>query len=166
LDALNVAALGREKKMEEAILRGLRLLPADLGAQLKSMLSPQSLAIVVAGLVGLAVAQAFGIGELIDALVLIAEIGFCGWGAVDGCRDLLQSIRTALNARTERDLDKAGRYFASAVTKIGGSAQKTAPLLSRSGRIQCQRGQATLSGRWPCVCSGQSSSDRIQTCTK
>jgi hypothetical protein len=122
MDALNVAALSREKKVEEAILRGLPLLPADVGAQLKSMLSPQSLAIVVASLVGLAVAQAFGIGELIDALVLIAGIGFCGWGAVDGCRDLLQSVRTALNARTERDLDEAGRYFASAVTKIGVNA--------------------------------------------
>ncbi|HMF54653.1 MAG TPA: hypothetical protein VK593_09900, partial [Edaphobacter sp.] len=77
MDALNVAALSREKKVEETILRSLRLLPADVGAQLKSMLSPQSLAIVVASLVGLAVAQAFGIGELIDALVLIAGIGFC-----------------------------------------------------------------------------------------
>ena len=89
------------KKVEQAILRGLRLLPADVGAQLKSMLSPQSLVVVVASLVGLAVAQAFGIGELVDALVLLAGIGFYGWGAVDGCRDLLHSIRTALNARTD-----------------------------------------------------------------
>jgi hypothetical protein len=122
VDALNVAALSREKKVEETILRGIRLLPADVGAQLKSMLSPQSLAIMVASLVGLAIAQAFGIGEFIDALVLLAGIGFCGWGVVDGGRDLFHSVRTALNARTERDLDEAGRYFASAVTKIGVSA--------------------------------------------
>jgi hypothetical protein len=41
---------------------------------------------MVATLVGLAAAQAFGIGELADALLLIAGIGFCGWGAVDGCK--------------------------------------------------------------------------------
>ncbi len=122
MDPLNVAAMSREKKVEEAILRGTRLMPTAVGAQLKSMLSPKSLAIIVASLVGLAVAQAFGIGELVDALVLIAGIGFCGWGAVDGCRDLLHSVRIAMNARTERDLDEAGRYFASAVTKIGVNA--------------------------------------------
>jgi hypothetical protein len=122
VDTLNVAALSREKKVEEAILRGIRLLPASVGAQMKAMLSPQSLALVVASLVGLAVAQAFGIGELIDGLVLIAGIGFCGWGAVDGCRDLLHSMKTALSAKSERDLDEAGRYFASAVTKIGVNA--------------------------------------------
>ena len=119
---LNVSSMTREKKVEEMILRGSRLLPAEVGAQLRAMLTPQTLAVVVASLVALAVAQAFGIGELVDALVLIAGIGFCGWGAVDGCRDLLRSVRTALSAQTERDLDEAGRYFASAVTKIGINA--------------------------------------------
>ncbi len=122
MNPLNVPAMSREKKVEETILRGIRLLPGDVGAQLKSMLTPQTLAIMVASLVALAVAQAFGIGELIDALVLIAGIGFCGWGVVDGGRDLFRSIRTALSARTESDLDEAARYFASAVTKIGVNA--------------------------------------------
>ena len=122
MDALNVAAMSREKKVEETILRGGRLAPADVGAQLRSMLTPQSLAIMVATLVGVAVAQAFGIGELIDALVLLAGIGFCGWGVVDGGRDLFHSIKIALDARTERDLDEAARYFASALAKIGINA--------------------------------------------
>ena len=52
MDALNVAAMSREKKVEETILRGGRLVPADVGAQLRSMLTPQSLAIMVATLVG------------------------------------------------------------------------------------------------------------------
>jgi hypothetical protein len=122
VDALNVAGMTREQKVEETILRGVRLLPADVGAQFRSMLTPKSLAIMVGSLVALAVAQAFGIGELIDALVLVAGIGFCGWGVVDGGRDLFHSMRTALNARTERDLDEAARYFASAVVKIGINA--------------------------------------------
>ena len=138
MDALNVAAMSREKKVEETILRAVRLLPGDVGAQLKSMLTVRTLAIMVASLVGLAIAQAFGIGEFIDALVLIAGIGFCGWGIVDGGRDLFHSMRTALSARTERDLDEAARYFASAVVKNrrqcrpGLPAEKTAPLLYRA----------------------------------
>lgn len=54
--------------------------------------------------------------------MLIAGIGFCGWGVVDGGRDLFHSIKIALDARTERDLDEAARYFASALTKIGINA--------------------------------------------
>ena len=119
---LNVNALSREKRVEEAILRGARLLPADAYAQLKAFLSPESLAILVGSLVGLAVAQAFGIGELADALILIAAIGYCGRGAVEGCRDLYHFVKTALDARSESDLDLAGQYFASAVIKIGVTA--------------------------------------------
>ncbi len=120
--ASNVASLSREEKVEQSILRSLRYLPADVGGQLKSMLSPSSLAIMAASLVALAVAQAFGIGELVDAIVLIAGIGFCGWGVLDGCRDLYEFAKTALNARSDQDIDAAGRYFASAVTKIGVNA--------------------------------------------
>lgn len=45
----------------------------------QGFLTPKSLAFMVATLVGPAAAQAFGIGELADALLLIAGIGFCGW---------------------------------------------------------------------------------------
>ena len=118
----NVSALTREQKVEQAIWRGIKLLPGDVGAELMSFLTPKSIAITVGTLVGLAVAQAFGIGELADALLLIAGIGFCGWGAVDGCRDLYHFVKTALNAQTEQDLDHAAQYFASAVVKVGVTA--------------------------------------------
>ena len=118
----NVSALTREDKVEQSIWRGVKLLPGDVRAELMSFLTPKSISIMVGTLVALAVAQAFGIGELADALLLIAGIGFCGWGAVDGCRDLYHFVRTAMAARSEQDLDQAGSYFASAVVKIGVTA--------------------------------------------
>ena len=118
----NVSALTSEQKVEQAIWRGVKLLPGDIGAELMSFLTTKSVAIMVGTLVGLAVAQAFGIGELADALLLIAGIGFCGWGAVDGCRDLFHFVKTAIGARSEQDLDMAAHYFASAVVKIGVTA--------------------------------------------
>ncbi|WP_419804950.1 hypothetical protein [Terriglobus sp.] len=83
----NVSALSREEKVKEAILRSTAYMPGDVAAQFKAFLTPRNLSFMVATLVGLAVAQAFGVGEFADAL-LIAALGFCGWGAVDGCKDL------------------------------------------------------------------------------
>ena len=94
--------MSREKKVEETVMRAVRLLPGDVGGQLKSMLTVRTLAIMVASLVGLAIAQAFGIGEFIDALILISGICFCGLGIVDGGRDLFPSMRMSELCRATR----------------------------------------------------------------
>ena len=117
-----IAALSREKKIEEAMLRGAKLLPGDVAHELLSFLTPTSLAIAAGSLAALGVAQAFGVGELADALLLAAALGFCGWGAVQGCEDLYHFVKTALGARTDDDLNQAARYFSMAVVKIGVTA--------------------------------------------
>lgn len=120
--ARNVAALSQRDKLKEALERGLKRVPGDAGAQLKALLTPSMLATLLGSLVGLAVAQAFGVGEFIDGLMLIAGIGFCGWGAVEGARDLFQFMKTAMDARSDHDLDVAAQYFADGVVKLGVNA--------------------------------------------
>lgn len=122
MSSLNVSSLPVGQKVEEAIKRSIRFLPHDVAAQLEAMLSPASLAIMAAALVAWMVSHAFGVGEVADFALLAVGLGFCGWGIFDGIRDLIQFGNTAMHATSERDLDQAAQYFASAVTKIGVNA--------------------------------------------
>ena len=119
---LNVEALTREAKVEEALKRGVRLLPGNLAAQMEAMLTPTALTMLVGSIVALAIAQVFGVGEIADLFLLGIGLGFCSWGIFDGLHDLERFANTAMQARTEADLDRAAKYFASAVTKLGVNA--------------------------------------------
>lgn len=122
MSTLNVATLSNEQKIEEAIKRSLRQLPHSVAAQLGAMLSPASLAAMTAALLAWAASHAFGVGEVADLALLAIGLGFCGWGIFDGFHDLARFCTSAINARSEQDLDTAAGYFASAVTEIGINA--------------------------------------------
>ena len=119
---LNVAAMTREAKVEEAIKRGVRLLPGQLRSQAEALLSPAALATMAGSIVALLIAQAFGVGEIADLLLLAAGLGFCGMGVFHGLRDLGRFAKDAVEAGSEQDLDEAARYFAAAVTELGVNA--------------------------------------------
>lgn len=138
MDTLNIARMSSEKKIEEAFKRSLPLLPGDLRMEMESLLSPASLAIMAATLVAWMVSQAFGVGELADLVLLGVGLGMCGWDAIEGFRDLYRFGTTAMHAVSERDLDQAASYFASAAVKIGFDILMGILLKEQAGRFKAR----------------------------
>ncbi len=129
----------REGRVAEAMRRSLPLLPAEARGVVEALLSPQSLAIITGTLVVWAASHFFGVGEIVDIILLAAGVVILGKAVWDLAEALWAFADTALNAKTEQDLDQAARHFARAVT-IGGVDLIAALLLRKNIRSVRTRG--------------------------
>ncbi|MGH7673842.1 MAG: hypothetical protein ACREMV_01105 [Gemmatimonadales bacterium] len=132
VDAQSVPT-SREGRVAEAMRRSLPLLPAEVRGAVEALLSPQSLAIITATLAVWAASHFFGVGEIVDIILLVAGVVILGKAVWDVAEALWAFADRALHAKTDQDLDEAARHFARAVT-IGGVDLIAALLLRRSAR--------------------------------
>jgi hypothetical protein len=135
--------MSAQEKTAEAIRRSVKYMPAQLGQAVKALLSPASLAIITATLVAWAGSQFFGIGEIVDIILLAGGFLLLGWSVKDVAVSLYRFATGALNAKTDRDLEVAAQYFARAVV-IGGIDLVTAVLLHKSAKDVIARGRPTI----------------------
>ena len=120
-------------RIQAAIERSLPFLPAEAAREVEALLTPASLAIITATLVAWAGSHFFGVGEIVDAILLVVGFALVGAGVWSGARELYEFATTAIHARSEGDLDRAAHHFASAVVILGVTIV-TALLLKRSAR--------------------------------
>lgn len=125
-----VARMTNTDKVGEALRRSLPYLPEDAKRIVESMLTPASLAIIVGTLVVWAGAHFFGVGEIVDAILLAVGVVTLGFSVFEGASELYSFAKGALNAKSEKDLDEAGRHFARAVTILGISTKYTEEVLA------------------------------------
>jgi hypothetical protein len=101
----------------------LRLAPKhmapELAAQFRAMLTAGNIAMAVGTLAVWAVSQAFGVGEVIDAVMLVVGAAFLGMGVFKAGEDLGDCLLAALHAQDLPDLDRAADYLAQAVVILG-----------------------------------------------
>jgi hypothetical protein len=136
----NVRMMTKQEKIGEAMRRSLPLLPAEAREQVKAMLTPTSLAIVTGTLIVWAGSHFFGVGEIVDVILLVVGVAFIGMGVFSGAGELYDFTKTAINANTEADLDKAAKHFAKAVNILGISVI-SAILLKKSATSVVNRGK-------------------------
>jgi hypothetical protein len=140
LSMQNVQSLSSQDKIGEAIQRSLPMLPGETREQLRAMVSPESLAIIAGTLIVWAGSHFFGVGEIVDIILLAVGFATLGLSVFSGAEELYNFATTAINAQTEADLDRAARHFASAVNILGISVL-SAVLLRRSARTVAGRGR-------------------------
>jgi hypothetical protein len=140
---LNVAQMSAQDKIAEAIRRSVKYMPTQLGQAVMALLSPTSLAVITATLVAWAGSQFFGIGEIVDIILLAGGFILLGWSVKDVAVNLYRFATGALNAKMDRDLEVAAQYFARAVV-IGGIDLVTAVLLHKSAKDVIARGKPTI----------------------
>jgi len=116
---LSLARMTPTERIGEAMRRSLPRVPAECRAVVATMLKPESLLLIGATLVAWAGSHVVGIGEIVDVVLLIAGTFTLGFGAIEGAAALRDFVTTALAARSDADLDKAGEFFARAVTLLG-----------------------------------------------
>jgi hypothetical protein len=109
-------------KIGEALRRSLPLLPADARAEVEKLLEPATLAILAGTIAVWAGSHFFGIGEIVDVILLAVGAAFLGMAAWEAAKELISFAMDALNARTSADLDRAAGHFARAVSIIGINA--------------------------------------------
>ncbi|MHC5611294.1 MAG: eCIS core domain-containing protein, partial [Nostoc sp.] len=121
-------------KLYEAASRGLKKIgPAAI--EMLQGVSPESLAIAM--VLGVAVAQGSGIGQLAAAILSLAEGVQVGQAIVD----LSEYAVIAIGAQTDSDLDSAGAKFAAGAVAIGVLALfKLIGKLAKMGKGEGEKG--------------------------
>ena len=135
-----VAQMSKAEKLAAGIEHSVQYLPDSLKSVGQALVEPKTLAIMVATLLAWAASHAFGIGEVIDLVLLGVGVVSVGFSIFSGAGELVDFVETALDASTNEDLDKAGRHFARALVILGIAAIQA--LLLR-GPIKAARARYT-----------------------
>lgn len=111
-----------EDKFAESLRRTGPKLPSNIRSEFEAMLSPTSLAVMAGTLVVWAGSHAFGIGEVVDIILLIGGAFFLGLSVLDVASDLGDFLVGASTATEEKDLDEAASHLAKAIAVMGVAA--------------------------------------------
>ncbi|QCI98380.1 hypothetical protein [Agrobacterium larrymoorei] len=115
----NVSAMSSVEKTQAAMLRAIPKLPADTGAALRAMLTPQNLSIMAGIIVLWAGSHLVGIGAIVDLILLGAGAIVLGWSVFEGAEELYTFAKTAVSAKSDRDIEQAADHFAKAILILG-----------------------------------------------
>ena len=135
-----IAVMSNVDRIGEAMRRSLPHLPDDAKRVVEAMLQPETLAIIAGTLVLWAGSHFFGIGEIVDVILLVVGGIFLGFAVFEAAGKLYDFANGAINAKTDDDLEQAGKDFARAVVLLGISTIQ-AILLRGQARPVIARGR-------------------------
>ncbi len=115
----DIASMSLESRIEAVVKRAAAKLPAEVGRQLLTLIEPQSLAIIASVVVVWAGSQFFGVGEVADAVLIVAGWVAFGTVAFSAGHELIDFATETENAKTEADMDRAADHLARAITLLG-----------------------------------------------
>lgn len=115
----DVAGWTFQRRLEETLRRALPKLGPEARAQVEALLDPQALAIVAGVLVAWVVSHAFGIGAVIDVIVLAAGAVAIGMAVFAGIDHLYDFAVGVYRGRTPVELDRAADDLAKAIGLLG-----------------------------------------------
>lgn len=135
-----VTTMSISDRLVEVLTRSKKNLGPDVSGAIDSLLSPTNLAILGGTLTLWAGSHFFGVGEIVDVLLLVVGAFTIGWSIGDVAKDVYTFADRTINARMDSDLDKAAQAFSHAVV-LAGITVIMALLLRRSVKgIQAARG--------------------------
>jgi hypothetical protein len=116
---INVLEMDLESRFGESLRRTAPLLPAEFREEFEELLTPTNLAIVAGVLAVWGASHAFGIGVVVDVLLLITGALFLGVQIWSVAGDFAGFIDKTINARTSCDLDQAAAHLANFIAVVG-----------------------------------------------
>jgi hypothetical protein len=136
-----VSQWSRQERLSAAINRSLPLLPGEVRNEVAAMVSPAGLAMMAAIIVVWGVSHFFGVGEIVDVILLITGGVMMGKAALDVANHLIEFVKLINNAESDADLDEAAKHFAEAVVQ-GGVQVVTVILMWKGGKAAARSGTA------------------------
>jgi len=138
-----------EDRLAEVLRRSKKNFGPDVGAAIDALLSKTNLSILAGTLLLWGGSHLFGVGEIVDVLLLAVGAFTIGWSITDVAKDLYTFGDRTINAKTDSDLDQAAQAFSHAVV-LAGITVVMAVLLRRSVKeIQVTRGASVVDAMRP-----------------
>jgi hypothetical protein len=138
-----IARMSSAEKISAAMLLSLPHMPTYAQKIVSALLKPEIFAMIAATLVVWVASHAIGVGEIVDVILLGMGAVSLGFSVFEGAGALYDFAVTAINARADADLEKAGKHFARAVTVLGISTVQ-AILLRGQGGLVIKRGSPQI----------------------
>ena len=143
-----VASWPFEKRLEETFTRCLPKLGPEARTQLAALITPEAIVIIAGVLIAWVVSHAFGVGEIIDIIILAVGVVSIGLAIFTGLDHLYDFAVGTYQARTEKDLDAAADHLAKAIGILG--IQAVLAVLFRGAKMpQTVRGSRPPAGPPP-----------------
>lgn len=137
-----------KEKFAEVLRRTGPKLPGEMKNQFMALLTPLNLSIMAGTLAAWAVSQFFGVGEIIDLLLLIVGAFFLGMAIFTVAKDLWLFAKGTVDAQNEPDLDRAADKLAEAISIIGVAAF-IALLAKLGGKLRAPKEEVPPDGPAP-----------------
>jgi hypothetical protein len=138
LITVDIGRMTSNEKLAEAMRRSLSYLPAQSGSAVMALLKPETLVIITGTLVVWAASHFFGVGEIVDLILLGAGVVVLGFAVFEGADALSDFVAIAIDANSDADLETAGRHFARALTLLGVSTIQAVLLKGRAGVVMAR----------------------------
>ncbi|WP_224245483.1 hypothetical protein [Hyalangium gracile] len=148
-----VARMSATEKLRKVVWYALSSpeLPNEVKRALAELFSPQNLAIAAAVLGVWGASHFFGVGEVVDVILVGTAYATLGVQAVQGLVELSEFGLAVVNAKSDADLRRAASSLTRAIALLG--AEAALALLTRKARIELRgrknapssRGQAPTS---------------------
>lgn len=130
-----VSRLSTADKIAEALRRSLPHLPSEARYIVEGLLQPGTIAMVTATIVIWAGSHFFGVGEIVDLILVGVGVVGLGFAVFEGAGALFDFATGAMNARSNVQLDTAGKNFARAVTILGIGTVQAVLLRGQAGKV-------------------------------
>ncbi|MGA9997472.1 MAG: hypothetical protein WBP93_18780 [Pyrinomonadaceae bacterium] len=114
-----VSRMSSGEKLREAILRARYHLSPEVSAKLMELVTPEALAILAGTATLWAAGHFFGVSEFVDVVLVGLGVYALGGEAITAGKELTGFVTGALNAKSDSDLDTAGKHLARFVTIVG-----------------------------------------------
>lgn len=152
MTAVDVSGMTSTDRIGAALQRSLPLLAPEARREIEKLVEPKTLAIVAGVLAAWIVSHFFGIGEIVDAILIGAGVFAIGLSVFEGVDELYEFAKGALDATSSQDLDAAARHFARAIAILGVQAVlavllKGSPKTFKGGRVNVGRPPPFAQGR-------------------
>ncbi|WP_419728009.1 hypothetical protein [Lichenicola sp.] len=117
--AADVGHWSTQKRLTTMAGRAFKRIPGEVGHQIQAMLTPRNLLLLDAGLLALVIAQGFGVGEVVDAVLVAMAIRAAGWSGMIALVELTGACIKGARATSDAALDAAADSAAEALAILG-----------------------------------------------
>jgi hypothetical protein len=116
---LTVATMSATDRLAKVLELSKKNFGPDVVQMIDAMLSPLNLGIMAGTLALWAGSHLFGVGEIVDVLLLLVGAFTIGWSITDVASDLYTFGDLTINGKSDADLEKAAKAFSHAVVLTG-----------------------------------------------
>ena len=117
--AESIEQMAIEDRFERVLYSTAPKLPGEIREEFAAILTPTTIAITVGVLAAWAASHYFGVGFVVDLILLVGGIILVGWQVFSAADDLYNCVKITWSAKSIADLDRAATHLANFIAVVG-----------------------------------------------